>query len=121
MGQNKFMNIITIDARDKKLGRVASEAASILMGKNRPDFARNRIPVQEVRIINASYIDLRDKKKEEKIYQIYSGYPGGKREVVLNKMIETKGYTEVFRKAIRGMLPPNKLRAKMLKQLTISD
>ncbi len=111
----------TIDAKNKRLGRVASEAASVLMGKNRVDFARHRIPEQTVRIINASSANIDAKKRTGKIYQKYSGFPGGQSKITLEKMITTKGYKEVFRKAVHGMLPSNKLRAKMLKQLIISD
>jgi large subunit ribosomal protein L13 len=111
----------TIDAQNKKVGRVASQAAMILMGKNRPDFQKNKIPEQTVHIINAASASIDDKKRDQKIYQIYSGYPGGKREVSMKKMIDSKGYAEIFRKAIKGMLPANKLRAKMMKQLTISE
>ncbi len=111
----------TIDAKNRKLGRVASEAAHILMGKNRPDFARNKIPVQVVEIINAKDADISDKKKATKIYQRYSGYPGGQTKTTLGKMIDKKGHGEAFRKAVKGMLPPNKLRAKMLKQLIVTE
>ena len=111
----------TIDAKNKKLGRVATEAASILMGKNRTDFARHKIPNQVVHIINAASVAIDQKKRDSKIYQIYSGYPGGQRKVPLKRMIDTKGYSEVFRKAVKGMLPPNKLRAKMLKQLIVTE
>ncbi|HZS42865.1 MAG TPA: 50S ribosomal protein L13 [Candidatus Paceibacterota bacterium] len=111
----------TIDAKDKKLGRVASEAARILMGKNRADFARHRIPNQTVRIINASAVNIDTKKRQGKTYQFYSGYPGGQKTVTLERLIGKKGYSEAFRKAVRGMLPPNKLRARMLKQLIITE
>ena len=112
---------ITIDAKNRRLGRVATEAAHILMGKNRTDFARHKIPVQTVEIINASAADITEKKKSEKIYQRYSGYPGGQKKETLARMIEKKGYSEAFRKAVRGMLPPNKLRARMLKQLIVKE
>ena len=100
---------------------MASEAAHILMGKHTPDFARNKIPAQTVEIINAGQADISDKKKETKIYQRYSGYPGGQKKVTLEKMIEKKGHGEAFRKAIKGMLPPNRLRARMLKQLIVTE
>lgn len=115
------METFTIDAKNRKLGRVASEVAHVLMGKNRADFARHRIPVQTVKVINASLADISSKKKETKNYQRYSGHPGGQRDTIMSKLIEKKGYQEVFRKAIHGMLPPNKLRAKMLKQLIITE
>ena len=65
-----------IDAQGKKLGRIASEAATVLMGKNRTDFARNVIPEVKVKIINSSKISTTNKKMDQKIYKNYSGYPG---------------------------------------------
>jgi large subunit ribosomal protein L13 len=115
------MSKITIDAKNRKLGRVASEAAHVLMGKNKVDFARHRIPVQTVEIINAGRADISDKKKETKIYQRYSGYPGGQKDEILARLIDKKGIPEAFRRAVRGMLPANKLRAKMLKQLIVIE
>ena len=61
------------------------------------------------------------KKRENKTYQSYSGYPGGRREWKLDAEIKKKGYGEVFRKAITGMLPGNKLRPLMLKNLVIEE
>ena len=111
----------TIDAQGKKLGRVASEVAKLLMGKNRTDFARNTVPDTKVKVINSSKLDVRSKKMESKKYKNYSGYPGGLRETSMKKVIADKGYREVLKIAIKGMLPTNKLRPVMLKNLTISE
>jgi large subunit ribosomal protein L13 len=111
----------TIDATNQKIGRVATQAAIVLMGKDKTDFARNKHGNVEVQIINASKLSIDTKKKKEKIYQSYSGYPGGQKRLTLERVIEKNGYQEVLRKAVRGMLPPNKLRAKMLVNLTIID
>lgn len=111
----------TIDATNKRLGRVASEAASILMGKNTTDFARNKTPEIEVNIINASKIKLEEKKRNQKEYVKYSGYPGGLRYEKMDDVIEKKGFRDVLKRAIDGMLPKNKLRAKMIKRLKISE
>lgn len=111
----------TIDAKGKKLGRVASEAASILMGKNTATFVRNAIPSVKVTIVNASAADISDKKKEEKTYSSYSGFPGGLKVEKLGKVASTKGYKEVFRKAVKGMLPKNKLQTPMMKNLAVTD
>lgn len=110
-----------IDAANRKLGRVATEAAVILMGKNSPEFARNVAPNVEVHIINTSKADISEKKMKEKSYARFSGYPGGLKMTTLKRMTEDKGYSEAFRKAVKGMLPHNKLQSKMMKHLTISE
>ncbi|MFH0804430.1 MAG: 50S ribosomal protein L13 [Candidatus Zambryskibacteria bacterium] len=110
----------TIDAQGKKLGRIASEAATILMGKNRVDFVRNAIPNIKLKIINSSKIETTNKKMEQKIYKNYSGYPGGLRERSMKKVVQDAGMKEVLRIAIKGMLPKNKLRDRMMKNLLIT-
>lgn len=111
----------TIDAKDKKLGRVATEAASILMGKNDTDFVRNKVVGAQVHIINASLVDISEKKLKDKSYKSYSGYASGLKTTTMDKKIEKKGYSEIFRIAIKGMLPKNRLQIQMLKRLTISE
>jgi large subunit ribosomal protein L13 len=111
----------TIDAQGKKLGRIATEAATILMGKNRVDFARNVVPELKLRIKNASKIFVSNKKMEQKTYKNYSGYPGGLKERSMKKVISDKGMKEPLRIAIRGMLPKNKLRDRMMKNLIITE
>ena len=110
-----------IDATNQKLGRVATEAAMALMGKDNPEYTPNKLSGTEVHITNASKLSLTEKKKLEKIYKHYTGYPGGLREREMKKVIDTKGYEEVYRKAVRKMLPNNRLRALMLKNLKITD
>lgn len=111
----------TIDAESKKIGRVASEAAKILMGKNTAAYQPNVIADVEVRIVNAAKADVTSKKKEEKVYTSYSGFPGGLKEVTLARMIEKKGFGEAFRVAIRGMLPKNKLQDRIMKNLVVTE
>jgi len=117
------MNITkhTIDAKGKKLGRVASEAAAYLMGKNSTEFVRNKVVGMKVSIINASKADISEKKLTEKVYKKYSGYPGGLSETKMNLVIDKKGYEEVFKIAIHGMLPSNRLRDILMKNLTITE
>lgn len=110
-----------IDAQDKKIGRVASEAASILMGKNTPAFARNIVPEVHVEIINASKADITEKKKTSKFYITYSGHPGGQKREKLGDLTERKGISEVFKRAVKGMLPDNKLKTKMLLNLSVKE
>jgi large subunit ribosomal protein L13 len=111
----------TIDATNKALGRTASQAAALLMGKQTADFARNKVSGVKVHIINASKIKKTDKKMRETVFRTYTGYPGGLRESTMAEIVTKKGYTELFRQAVYGMLPTNKLRSKIIKNLTISE
>lgn len=115
------MRTHTIDAENKKLGRVATEAAAILMGKDQTDFAKNVVTDVKVEILNVAKANISDKKKDEKIYVSYSGHPGGLKETPMKKVIEKKGYAEVFKKAVYGMLPSNKLRNERMKRLIINE
>lgn len=111
-----------LDAKKKKLGRIASEAASILMGKNSPDFVRNALPRDtSVEVINTSQLDIFPKKIAKKTYAKYSGYPGGLKHEKMETIISKKGIKEAFRLAVYGMLPSNKLRPRMMKKLTIKE
>ncbi len=108
-----------IDAAGKRLGRLASEVAVLLMGKQLPDFARNKVSDVAVTVENIDMLDMTAKKKASKTYDHYTGYPGGRREYNMEKVIADKGTAEVFKKAVYGMLPGNKLRPEMMKNLTI--
>ena len=111
----------TIDATEKKLGRVASEAAILLMGKNSPAFGKNKVADVKVKITNVSKLNVENEKLDNKEYQTYSGYPGGRKVKKMKQVIEKKGYAEVLKLAIYGMLPANKLRSKVLKNLMITE
>lgn len=114
------METYTIDAQGRKLGRVASEAALLLRGKTTPNYKAYVQPQVKVHIKNAEKLDLSEKKLKDKIYTRYTGYPGGLKEQTLEEVIAKKGYEEAIRKAIYGMLPANKLRKGMLKNLNIT-
>lgn len=111
----------TLDAENKKIGRIATVAAEYLMGKNLPDFARNVIPEVTVEIKNTSKVIIDDKKLTQKTYSRYSGYPGGLKQPTMEQVIAKKGYGELFREAVSGMLPKNKLRARMMKNLIVTE
>lgn len=115
------MDTITIDATNKKLGRVASEAARLIMGKNRADFVRHTFPSVTVVIENASKASISEKKRSSKKYENYSGYPGGRKELSMQQMIERKGYRSLFENAVFGMFPKNTLRRKMIKRLIVKE
>lgn len=106
----------TIDASSKPLGRIASQTASILRGKNSPDFKPNIPPSIKVKILNVSKIKLSDKKMKEKTYKSYSGYPGGLKEKTFESLFK-RSPEAAFRKVVEGMLPRNKLRKRILKNL----
>lgn len=110
----------TIDAEGKRLGIIATKAASYLIGKNLASFARNIAPQVTVNIINASKLDLSDKKSKE-IYQSYSGYPGGRKTETMAHLGERRGYSEAVRRTIKGMLPKNKLQTPMMKNLNVTE
>lgn len=115
------MKKIEINAKGEKLGRVAGKAAGFLMGKDSTDFARNKVSDVEVRIINVSGLEISDAKKSGKVYTYYTGYPSGLLEEKMGRIIERKGYKEIVRKAVYGMLPSNKLRNEMMKRLIIEE
>ena len=108
-----------IDAKGRAPGRIATEIAVLLMGKNRTDFARNRIPNVEIEVSNSDSMKLEAKKLKAKSYHSYSGYPGGLKSHSQEHVLSTKGAGEVLRRAVYGMLPKNKLRPRMMKNLKI--
>jgi len=107
----------TIDATNKVLGRLASVIAQLLRGKHKPDFAPHKDEGDFVVVKNADKVKITGKKMEQKKYYRYSGYPGGLKELPLKKLF-ARDPNEVLREAVLGMLPKNRLRAKMIKRLT---
>ena len=110
-----------IDATDRTLGRVASEAAHALLGKRSVHFAKNQALPVKVTINNAAKMYLPARRTKGKIYTHYTGYPGGLREVSMEETITKKGITEVVRKTVDGMIPRNKLRVPRMKNLIINE
>lgn len=111
----------TIDAQGKKIGRVASQAAAYLTGKSLTSFAKNKVADVKVEIINASKADISAKKKDSDIYITYTGFRGGLKEEKLGELINRRGHSEVFHRAVMRMLPRNKLQARRIKNLIIKD
>lgn len=110
---------ITIDAKGKTLGRTASAVAKALMGKTSPDYMPNKAPNVHVVLENANQTKMTEKRMNETLHERYSGYPGGL-TFRSNKMIlEGKGIKELYELAVYNMLPANKLRKGMMKNLTI--
>jgi large subunit ribosomal protein L13 len=110
-----------IDATNKKLGRIAQEAAMILMGKDEPSYEPHKLNTEGVHIVNASKVDLDPKKLAEKEYEWFTGYPSGLRKITLKNLLAKKGMKEVFENAIYGMLPNNRLRKLRMKKLKITE
>ena len=113
--------LYTVDAKGKKLGRIASEISMLLMGKNKPSYQRNVVAGVKVQVVNASQLSIELPKLESKEYTRYTGYPGGLRKETLERLIRRRGSKEALKRAVHGMLPSNKLRSVMLKNLFISE
>ncbi len=111
----------TIDASGKALGRVATEIAMSLMGKTKATFERNKDCSIPVKVINASKIRITPKKLETIYHTRYSGIPGGLRILTGTETAEKKGMKELVKLAVYQMLPSNKLRRTMLKNLKVQD
>jgi large subunit ribosomal protein L13 len=106
----------TIDATGKVLGRLAVEIANLLRGKNKPNFVPYKDMGDFVLVKNVDKIKFSGKKLEQKKYYRHSGYLGGLKEIPLKKLFK-ENPCEVLRKAVWGMLPKNKLRARQIKRL----
>lgn len=111
----------TFDATDRKLGRLASEVATKLMGKDDVNFTRHKVADVDVTVKNASRMNISDDKLDTKEYDRHSGYPGGRKVETAREVVEKKGYSELIRRAVRGMLPNNKLKDPTMKNLTITE
>ena len=107
-----------IDAANKPLGRVATEAAKLLRGKHKPTFTPNLDVGDHVIIINCKDVILTGNKLNNKVYRHHSGYIGGMKEVVAKDMLE-KNPEKAMMLAIKGMLPHNSLGRQMLKKLRV--
>lgn len=106
-----------VDAKDQVLGRLASQVAAVLKGKNRPTYAPS-VTGDYVIVVNADKIRLTGRKAEQKIYYRHSGYPGGLRATAAGKMMARRP-EYVIREAVRGMLPKNPLGRECLRKLRI--
>ena len=110
----------TIDAADQPLGRVASRAALLLRGKGEANFRPHLLPSVLVTVTNVSRLKIQPAKFAKTEYRRYSGYPGGLKSETMANLTARRGYPELFRQAVKGMLPNNKLRRFILKHLTVT-
>ena len=107
-----------IDAAGKPLGRVAAQAAVLLRGKHKPEFAPHMDNGDVIVVVNCEKIKVTGAKLEKKKYYHHSGYVGGLREITLDKLLAEKP-ADVLMHAVRGMLPKNRLGRAMLKKLKV--
>ena len=107
-----------VDATDKVLGRLASEVAAILRGKNKPIFTPNLDTGDYVIVINADKVRVTGKKKKKKIYKKHTGYPGGLRTTTFEELIARKP-ERAIELAVKGMLPKNRLGRDMYRKLRV--
>jgi large subunit ribosomal protein L13 len=107
-----------IDASDETLGRLASRIARVLEGKNKPVYTPNLDAGDHVIVLNAGRITVTRDKKDSKVYSRHSGYPQGFKQETLGHLLERRP-EEVIRRAVKGMLPRNRLGAQQLRKLKV--
>ena len=113
---------LVVDATDQVLGRMASKVAKLLRGKYKPSFTPHVYCGDNVIIINAEKIQLTGKKMTDRVYLRYSLYPGGQKASTPADIIaKPNGYEKLIRRVVKGMLPKNKLAAKVLNNLYIYE
>lgn len=123
MKTTKFFNQVErkwvlIDAKDKVLGRLATRIARILQGKNKATYTPNFLCGDRVIVTNAKYVKLTANKYDSKIYDKYTGYPSGRKEISL-RLLMGKNPISVLAAAVKGMLPKSNLGNAMFKSLKI--
>ena len=109
---------IVVDADGHNLGRLATKVAMILRGKYKPSYTPHVDCGDNVIVINSEKINLTGNKMDEKTYVRHTGYPGGQRTLTA-KVLQSKNPALLVEKAVKGMLPKNKIRALLLKRLFV--
>jgi large subunit ribosomal protein L13 len=107
-----------VDAEGQTLGRLATEIARVLRGKNKPQYTPHVDTGDFVVVVNAEKVVVTGKKAEQKVYRRHSGYPGGLKETSYEQMMERRP-TEILRKAVKGMMPDTRLARQQLRKLKI--
>lgn len=111
-------NWYVIDGTNQVVGRMCSKIATVLRGKHRPDFTPHVDCGDYVIIINAEKVRFTGNKADQKSYLTYSGYPGGQKEIAVQKLMN-ENPERILEKAVRGMLPKTKLGRAMIKKLFV--
>ncbi|MBQ7466706.1 MAG: 50S ribosomal protein L13 [Clostridia bacterium] len=115
---NKSTKWYIVDATDMPLGRLASQVASILRGKNKPEFTPSVDAGDHVIVINSDKVVLTGKKAEQKFYRYHTLYVGGLKEVQYSDMLKNKS-DQTVTLAVKGMLPKNRIGRQMIKKLRV--
>jgi large subunit ribosomal protein L13 len=115
---NRERRWLVVDATGKTLGRLATQIAEVLRGKNKPDYTPHIDVGDFVVVVNAERVRVTGNKREQKLYHRYSGYPGGLRSRTLGDMLERRP-EEVIRLAVKGMLPRGPLGRAQLRKLKV--
>ena len=116
--ENRQRDWVIVDAEGQTLGRLASEIAMVLRGKRKPEYTPHCDVGDFVVVINAEKIAVTGKKRTDKVYYRHTGYPGGIRSRTLEEMLDRRP-EEVIRKAVKGMLPRNRLARQQLRKLKV--
>lgn len=111
---------VVVDAESKTLGRLASEVAKVIRGKNKPDFTPHVDCGDNVIVINADKVRLTGKKWTDRVYLSYTGYPGGQKATTPRQLKE-KSSTLLVERAVRGMLPKNRLGRQLFNNLFVYE
>lgn len=112
---------VDVAAEERTLGRLAASIALTLQGKHKPTFTANRDHGDYVVVTNCSHLKISGNKLKDKTYWSHNTRPGSLKLVPMEKMIENKGYGEVLRRAVKGMIPKNKLRLVRMDRLKLYD
>ena len=113
---------VVVDATDQVVGRLGAKVAKLLRGKYKPNFTPHVDCGDNVIIINAGKVRFTGKKMTDKVYLRYTGYPGGQREITpAALMAKPDGAQRLMRRVVKGMLPKNRLGAKLLKNLYVYE
>lgn len=110
-----------LDAEGKVLGRLATEIAAILLAKNSTSFAKNFTATIKIFVKNASKMKITGNKMQDKTHKRFSLYPGGLKTPNWAQVSDKKGYAELLRHAVEGMLPKNSLQKERMKNLKITE
>jgi len=116
--QDRERGWYVVDAEGKTLGRLATQIANVLRGKHKPTYTAHVDVGDFVIVVNAEKVAVTGDKREKKLYWRHSGYPGGIRSRTLGDLLE-KRPEEVIRKAVKGMLPRNRLARQQLRKLKV--
>lgn len=112
---------VIVDADSKILGRLASDVAKIIRGKNKPSFTPNVDCGDNVIVVNADKVKLTGKKWADKVYVSHTGYPGGQRKTTPNEIKSNKSSTILVERAVRGMLPKSRLGRALFGNLYVYE